>query len=113
MNNRFINNAEYGLAAFESTNSTAINNLADGNGEAGLYFGDSPNATIAVRKNVAINNNGSGICLRDSRSGFVSYNTVTGNCVGILVLADKSRPRWRLPPLQQQRLRQQPGLPGE
>jgi len=90
--NRFIRNKEYGIAAFESTGSTVNNNLADSNGEAGFYFGDSPDANIDVRHNTAINNVGMGIFLRNSRTGFVAYNTATGNCVGILVLADSPGP---------------------
>src|SRR6478672_2449484 len=38
--NTFLNNAEYGTAAFVSTNDFFDSNISNGNGEAGFYMGD-------------------------------------------------------------------------
>src|SRR5436305_4118295 len=42
--NTFLNNAEYGTAAFVSSNDFFDSNTANKNGEAGIYLGDSPQA---------------------------------------------------------------------
>jgi parallel beta-helix repeat protein len=67
-------------------------------GEAGLYVGDSQSAHATVTRNRVINNHGDGIFLRDVSHGVVSRNVVSGNCIGISLLADAPGPagHWRI-----------------
>jgi nitrous oxidase accessory protein NosD len=50
-NNTTIDNEEYGLAAFASTGTRMIANVARGADEAGIYVGVSPNANAKVVSN--------------------------------------------------------------
>lgn len=86
MRNRFSNDGEYGGAAFASIRTKFVRNLATGNGEAGLYVGDSPNAKALLRNNKARGNGSFGFFLRDSAHGRAINNTVVHNCLGIGVL---------------------------
>jgi parallel beta-helix repeat protein len=89
--NQLVNNTEYGTAAFGSTNTRLTDNIANKNGEAGLYVGDSPNANAVVTGNQATNQN-IGIFVRDASGasaanpGKVANNLVRGNCIGMLFL---------------------------
>jgi Right handed beta helix region len=80
------NNKEYGIVAFNTTGGQYWDNFTDGNGEAGIYVGDSPQANALVRNNVSTGNIGDGIFIRDASHGTVTGNEVTGNCIGILFL---------------------------
>jgi parallel beta-helix repeat protein len=82
---RADHNGDYGIARFQSTDSTFEDNLVSYNGEAGLYLGDSPNANSVVRGNSA-DHNGFGIFLRDSTHITAVDNRVWGNCVGVALL---------------------------
>lgn len=90
--NQVVNNAEYGTAAFGSTNTRLTDNIANKNGEAGVYVGDSPQANAVVTGNEANNNQSFGIFVRDASGassanpGKVAGNVARGNCVGILFL---------------------------
>jgi len=86
-----LNDAAYGTAAFVSTNDTFTNNIANKNGEAGIYVGDSPSANAVINNNQAANN-GIGIFVRDSSGasssspGKVTNNLVRSNCIGVVFL---------------------------
>ena len=82
-----FNDGAYGIARFESTKTLFANNIAVGDGEAGLYVGDSPNAATVVRDNVT-KDNALGIFVRHARGVTVMNNRATGNCQGVLVLDD-------------------------
>jgi parallel beta-helix repeat protein len=82
-----INDGGYGIARFVSTATTFRNNFTSGNGEAGLYVGDSADADTVVTGNRTVNN-GFGIFVRHSHEVVVSGNEVSGNCLGIFVLDD-------------------------
>jgi parallel beta-helix repeat protein len=95
--NRFANDGEYGGAAFSSIRTRFAHNLATGNGEAGLYIGDSRHAKAVLRHNKARGNGSFGIFLRDSAHGRALNNTVVHNCLGIGVLntgAPGNAKRW-------------------
>src|SRR3954454_23027165 len=82
--NTFLNNAEYGTAAFVSTNDFFDNNISNLNGEAGFYMGDSPAANGTMTNNQAMNNANIGIFVRDASGkstapGKVANNSVRGN----------------------------------
>jgi parallel beta-helix repeat protein len=82
-NDAFLDDGEYGAAAFSSRGTKFLSNRATGGGEAGLYVGDSPNAGAVVRGNVAKHNGSFGIFLRDSSHGAAKGNRVSRNCLGI------------------------------
>ena len=94
----FANNHAYGAFYNSSTGGDFHDNVAYGSGEAGLYFGDSPNADVRVKDN-EVYDNGNGMLLRDASNGRVEDNNAHDNCIGFLVLntgepGDASR--WRL-----------------
>jgi parallel beta-helix repeat protein len=91
--NTFLNNADYGTAAFVSSNDVFDSNISNLNGEAGIYLGDSPNARGTVTNNQAMNNANLGIFVRDaSGPGTVANNSVRGNCAGMLFLNTGANP---------------------
>ena len=86
-------NTDYGITAFVSTDIVFDSNVANLNGEAGVYVGDSPQANASVQNNMATKNADFGILVRDSSGGGhpsgagpISNNIVRGNCGGILFL---------------------------
>jgi hypothetical protein len=82
-----LNDGEYGISRFESTDSVFANDTAIGNDEAGFYVGDSPLAHSVVRDSRA-SGNLFGIFIRHARHITVEGNHLRGNCQGILVLDD-------------------------
>jgi len=94
----FANNEVYGSFFNSSTGGDFHDNVAYGSEEAGLYFGDSPNADVRVKDN-EVYDNGNGMLLRDASNGRVEDNYSHDNCIGFLVLntgepGDASR--WKL-----------------
>jgi parallel beta-helix repeat protein len=83
--NAGIGSDEYGLAAFESDGITMRDNIASGNGFAGLYIGDSRRARATVEGNESFDN-AIGLFLRDAANGDVISNAFQDNCIGILIL---------------------------
>jgi hypothetical protein len=81
--NRFVNNGEYGVAAFASRNTKFRHNVAKSSGEAGFYVGDSKRARALLDDNVARDNGVFGYFLRDSSHGRVTDSEAKGNCLGI------------------------------
>ena len=86
-----IDNGEYGMAAFMSSGSNVIGNHVDGAEEAGLYFGDSPDADAKI-----IGNDTTdalyGIFIRNAEGVHIVGNRVHGNCLGVLFLGDAPGP---------------------
>lgn len=89
--NRAIDNTGYGIAAFSSTGTRMVANVARGSDEAGLYIGDSPRANALVRGNET-SGNFLGIFVRNALHGTIAGNETHNNCVGALVLADAPGP---------------------
>ena len=81
----FANNQVYGAFYNDSTGGEFHDNVAYGSEEAGLYFGDSPNADVEVEDN-EVYDNGYGLFFRDAANGEVEDNYAHDNCFGILVL---------------------------
>jgi parallel beta-helix repeat protein len=81
----FANNEVYGSFFNSSTGGYFHDNVAYGSEEAGLYFGDSPNADVRVTDN-EVYDNGNGMLLRDASNGRVEDNNAHDNCIGLLVL---------------------------
>jgi len=82
-----VNDGEYGISRFESTDSVFANDTAIGNEEAGFYVGDSPLAYSVVRNSRA-SGNLFGIFIRHARHVTVEGNHLNGNCQGVIVLDD-------------------------
>ena len=82
-----VNDGEYGISRFESTDSVFANDTAIGNDEAGFYVGDSPLAHSVVRNSRA-SGNLFGIFIRHARHVTVEGNHLNGNCQGVIVLDD-------------------------
>jgi parallel beta-helix repeat protein len=80
---RFVNNGEYGVAAFSSKRTQFRHDVAKGSGEAGFYVGDSRRAKAVLKDNIALNNGAFGFFLRDSSHGRAIDNEAKGNCLGI------------------------------
>ena len=87
----------YGVLAAASTNVTILNNVEQGldrgapfySGTAGVSIGDSPYANANVSGN-RISGYNLGVFLRESRGGVLTGNSVSGNCVGILLFDDSA-----------------------
>jgi hypothetical protein len=88
---KFRDNGGYGAASFNGEGTTFRNNVATGNGEAGFYVGDSPEAHADVRGNHSYGNV-EGYFFRNASHGTVRGNVAEGNCVGVLVLAGAPGP---------------------
>jgi len=93
--NRTVDNEEYGIAAFFSTGTRVLQNRTERSGEAGIYIGDSPEARALVDGNRA-QDNFIGIFVRDAMLGTIRNNRSSGNCVGVLFLADSPGPAGRM-----------------
>jgi nitrous oxidase accessory protein NosD len=89
-------NGGYGIARFQSTGSVFTDNWTSGNGEAGLYMGDSPDGYSVVKDNRS-DHNGIGIFMRDSTHLSATDNKSWGNCIGILALNSGSGAKGDLP----------------
>jgi hypothetical protein len=98
-NNKFVDDGEYGVAAFGSHKTRFINNVAKDAGEAGFYIGDSPHAKAFLRGNLARHNGEFGFFFRDSVQGRAVHNKATRNCMGFIVVdtgAPGGAQRWTL-----------------
>jgi hypothetical protein len=82
-----VNDGDYGISRFASTETLFAHDTAIGNHEAGFYVGDSPNADTVVRDDQASGNQ-FGIFIRHARHVLVKDNWLSGNCQGIFVLDD-------------------------
>jgi len=93
-----LQNGSYGVFSNTSSGTRYLSNVARGNHAPGLYIGDSPQARASVIDNLSVNNAGEGLLARSADFGIVKDNVFTGNCAGILVLADSPGPatNWRV-----------------
>ena len=84
--NVLSNNGAYGVFAIASSAIQYLSNTTNGNVQAGMYIGSSPQAQAVVRGNVSRGNLGDGILLGISNVGSVTDNDFSGNCAGIRVV---------------------------
>ena len=85
----------YGISAADSTNVSITANVEKGvdrgapwyAGTGGIGLGDSNGANARITANWVEGYN-LGIFIRESRGGRITGNTVTGNCVGVLLFDD-------------------------
>ncbi|MFD6424890.1 nitrous oxide reductase family maturation protein NosD [Streptomyces sp. NPDC060198] len=92
-------NGTWGIAQEHSTRADIRHNTATGNGDAGIFVANAVNeeggATdtggTAIADN-AVSGNRIGVTVRRVRNLLVDDNTITGNCSGIFVVGDESKP---------------------
>jgi parallel beta-helix repeat protein len=82
-----VGNSDYGVASFDGVGTRFTRNSTSGSHDAGIYVGDSPDANAVVTNNRSWDNS-LGILLRNTRGAVVSDNDVSGNCLGVFLLAD-------------------------
>jgi parallel beta-helix repeat protein len=80
-----IDNGYYGITAFASAHGRFEDNQSHGSGDAGIYLGNSPDATFTIANNTVT---GAlwGILVRDSSVGTVTNNNLQHNCSGLVFL---------------------------
>jgi nitrous oxidase accessory protein NosD len=92
-------NGTWGIAQERSARGDFRHNTATGNGDAGIFVANSVSeeggATdtggTAVRDN-SVSGNRIGVTVRRVRNLVVDGNTLTGNCSGVFVVGDESKP---------------------
>jgi parallel beta-helix repeat protein len=84
---RLLRNGGYGVFSLASKTVRYLDDLAQGNGDAGFYVGESPGVHALVERNRSLNNRAEGILLRSSTGGRVVGNRLSGNCAGMFVVA--------------------------
>ncbi len=95
-----VKNKVWGIAQERSVHSTFLRNLAQDNGDAGLFLANTVNAEEGARDTggtlVAHNRlegNRIGVTVRRLRNLTVAENYVTGNCAGVFVVGDENKPK--------------------
>ncbi|WP_236652380.1 right-handed parallel beta-helix repeat-containing protein [Streptacidiphilus neutrinimicus] len=93
-------NGQQGISEEKSSRSRVVGNTAHGNGQAGVFL-----ANVVDGKGEGIDTGGTrvagnrlygnrfGVVVRRLRDLDVTQNTVTGNCGGVFVVGDDTRPR--------------------
>jgi len=92
-------NGTWGIAQERSTRGDFRNNTATGNGDAGIFVANSVSeeggatdtgGTLVVDNSVS--GNRIGVTARRVRNLVIDGNTLTGNCSGVFVVGDESKP---------------------
>ncbi|MFG2859578.1 nitrous oxide reductase family maturation protein NosD [Streptomyces sioyaensis] len=93
-------NGVWGIAQEKSTRAAIRDNTVTGNGDSGIYLAnvvgeeggatDNRGATITGNR---LSHNRIGITLQRVRNLTVAHNGIAGNCGGIFIVGDESRPR--------------------
>ncbi|MFE9725006.1 nitrous oxide reductase family maturation protein NosD [Streptomyces sp. NPDC005794] len=92
-------NGTWGIAQERSTRGDFRHNTATGNGDAGIFVANSvteeggatdTGGTLVVDNSVS--GNRIGVTARRVRNLVIDGNTLTGNCSGVFVVGDESRP---------------------
>ncbi|MFF4954694.1 right-handed parallel beta-helix repeat-containing protein [Streptomyces chattanoogensis] len=97
---RARNNGQWGIALEKSVRSSVRHNSVRGNGDAGIFLantveeegGATDTRGTTVNNNRAVGNR-IGITIRRVRNLRADGNRITGNCAGVFVVGDESRPR--------------------
>ncbi|MGW1464304.1 right-handed parallel beta-helix repeat-containing protein [Streptomyces sp. NPDC002308] len=92
-------NGTWGIAQERSTRADLRHNTATGNGDAGIFVANSVSEEggaidtdgTAIADN-SVSGNRIGVTVRRVRNLRIDDNTVTGNCSGIFVVGDESKP---------------------
>lgn len=92
-----VGHERYGVLAADSTHVSITGNVERGvdrgapvySGTSGVSVGDSDGARAYIAGN-RVEGYNLGVFVRESRTGRITGNTVTGNCVGVLVFDDSA-----------------------
>ncbi|MCX5401702.1 nitrous oxide reductase family maturation protein NosD [Streptomyces sp. NBC_00102] len=92
-------NGTWGIAQEHSTRADIRRNTTTGNGDAGIFVANAVNeeggATDTGGTTIAdneVSGNRIGVTARRVRNLLIDDNTITGNCSGIFVVGDESKP---------------------
>ncbi|MER6443181.1 MULTISPECIES: right-handed parallel beta-helix repeat-containing protein [unclassified Streptomyces] len=93
------NNGQWGIAQERSVRGVFRNNIARGNGDAGLFVANTVSTEEGARDtrgtvlsdNLLVGNR-IGITVRRLRDLDVDHNEATGNCAGVFVVGDENKP---------------------
>ncbi|MBG0855911.1 right-handed parallel beta-helix repeat-containing protein [Streptomyces spinoverrucosus] len=93
-------NGQWGIAQEHSTRGVFRDNIARGNGDAGLFLANNVKAEVGatdtkgtVIERNHLEDNRIGITVRRLRNLAVTANHLTGNCTGLFVVGDENKPR--------------------
>ncbi|MGW7489139.1 right-handed parallel beta-helix repeat-containing protein [Streptomyces sp. NPDC054786] len=93
-------NGVWGIAQERSTRALIRDNVVTGNGDSGIFLantvkeeGGATNTRGATVTENHLAKNRIGITVRRVRNLTVANNTITGNCGGVFIVGDESRPR--------------------
>ncbi|MFG2396428.1 right-handed parallel beta-helix repeat-containing protein [Streptomyces lydicus] len=93
-------NGVWGIAQEKSTRGVIRDNYVTGNGDSGIFLantvkeeGGATDTRGALISQNRLTRNRIGVTVRRVRNLTVSHNTMTGNCGGIFIVGDESRPR--------------------
>jgi nitrous oxidase accessory protein NosD len=84
---RMIANGGYGVFSLNAHGVSYVDDHSAANGDAGFYVGESDPAGVLIARNTSLGNAAEGILLRSAIGGTVTRNRLSGNCIGLLVLA--------------------------
>jgi nitrous oxidase accessory protein NosD len=93
-------NGKWGIAQERSVRGRFVNNTARANGDAGVFLantadseGGATDTKGALVRGNTLSGNRVGLTVRRLRNLTVEANDVTGNCAGVFVVGDESKPR--------------------
>jgi parallel beta-helix repeat protein len=92
-------NGTWGIAQERSTRGVFRNNTVRDNGDAGIFLantvdeeGGATDTKHALIRGNELTGNRIGVTIRRVRNLSLSHNTITGNCAGVFVVGDESKP---------------------
>ena len=92
-------NGQWGLAQERSVRGLFLHNVAEANGDAGLFLGNTVDAEEgaldakgAVLSHNRLLGNRIGVTVRRLRNVTVDHNEATGNCTAVFVVGDENKP---------------------
>ncbi|MBV7694780.1 nitrous oxide reductase family maturation protein NosD [Streptomyces sp. TRM70350] len=93
-------NGQWGIAQEHSTRGVFRQNIARGNGDAGLFLANNVKAEVGatdsrgtVIERNRLEDNRIGLTVRRLRNLVVKRNYLTGNCAGMFVVGDENKPK--------------------
>ncbi|MET7302332.1 right-handed parallel beta-helix repeat-containing protein [Embleya sp. NPDC005575] len=86
------NNGEHGIGQEKSTRAEFTDNTTDDNAQAGLFLADTADAMGASIARNHASGNRLGVLIRRGRALVIEYNDLTGNCAGVFIVGDETKP---------------------
>lgn len=85
-------NGEHGIGQENSTRGAFTDNTTNDNAQAGLFLADTADALGASIARNHASGNRLGVLIRRGRELSIEYNELTGNCAGVFVVGDETKP---------------------